>query len=128
PMANGRRRGNQGRCGCGGELQEIFISSSGAPEVWRAHPVAVDGWRCAACSEVVYPRILDPDEVNAIGKTGVEAMQAGRLAEAELACRRIVNSWHGFRPARLQLAEVLRRRWLDERLALSGRDEVALLD
>jgi tetratricopeptide (TPR) repeat protein len=109
----GRRRGDEGACACGGAYEEVFITTGGPegdPALFAEHPLAVDGWRCRKCGEVSVPRFLEPDEVTELGKQGAEHVGAGRLDEAELSFRRVSNGWPGFAPARFDLAGVLMRR------------------
>lgn len=131
PSVGGRKRAPGLRCSCGADLEEVFITSGGPeadPSVWRAHPVALDGWRCTKCTRFELPRFLEVEEVTSIGAAYRAAYEAGRFDEAELHSRRIVSSWPGFRAARFELAQALFARWRTQRATLAPHDEVALLE
>ena len=82
----------------------------GDPELWRDHPVAVDGWACAGCGKLRYPRRMAPGAITGFSVEGVEHGRAGRFADAELCFARIVWDWPGYLPGHLNYAEALRSR------------------
>jgi hypothetical protein len=60
---------------CGKPLAELFITTGGErgdPELWRDHPVAVDGWACVACGVFSYPRRISPSRITQLATEGVE--------------------------------------------------------
>jgi len=130
---NGARRGDVKACAaCGAKLDEVLVTTGGAdgdPNVWRAHPVAVDGWRCKGCGNIKVPRFLEPDEVTTISKAAIAAAEAGDFDAAELGFRRVVSSWPTFGHGRHDLAQVLAKRLRAEQLGEArGFVELALLD
>jgi tetratricopeptide (TPR) repeat protein len=110
----GKRRADVGPCGdCGGRLDEVVITTGGEHgdrELWRAYPLAVDGWRCRGCGALTAPRFLEPDEATELGKLGAQRGEAGLLDEAELAFRRLANSWTAWAPGRFNLAMLYQER------------------
>jgi tetratricopeptide (TPR) repeat protein len=128
----GATREGGARCECGGTREEVLITTGGAAgdaALWRAYPVALDGFRCPKCEALTGPRSLTGDEVKELSRAAVEHATAGREDEAELAFRRVCNSWPGYAPGRFNLARLhrqradaeeigedralVRRRWLD---------------
>src|ERR1041384_2804207 len=98
---------------CGRPLAEVFITTGGGlgdPELWRDHPVAVDGWACVACGVFSYPRRISPARITELATEGVEHGRAGRFAEAELCFARMVWNWPGYVAGHLNYAEALRDR------------------
>lgn len=112
----------QGPCEqCGKPLEETFITTGGAlgdRDLWRDHPVAVDGWACLGCGVFRYPRRVGPDAITALAREGVEHGQAGRFADAEWCFARIVWNWPGYIAGHVNYAEALR-----ERLAQAPPDD-----
>ena len=110
----GQRRNTGMRCSaCKARLVETLFttfSATGDPELWREHPVAIDGWACPKCGSACYPRLLEPDEAVTLGREGAAHGEAGRLDEAELAFRRVSNSWPKFAPGRANVAAVYEQR------------------
>lgn len=102
----GQRRGELESCeSCGGKVQEVIFTTDAT--LWGHYPLAVDGWVCPDCGEVVTPRFLEPEEAEALYQNGLSAAEAGQLEEAERALRRLCNSWPRYAPARVYLAQVL---------------------
>jgi tetratricopeptide (TPR) repeat protein len=98
---------------CARPLVEMFITTGGAmgdPELWRDHPVAVDGWACTTCGVFSYPRRISPARITELATEGVEHGRAGRFAEAELCFARMVWDWPGYVAGHLNYAEALRDR------------------
>jgi len=98
---------------CGRPLTEVFITTGGGlgdPELWRDHPVAVDGWACGTCGVFSYPRRISPARITELATEGVEHGRAGRFAEAELCFARLVWDWPGYVAGHLNYAEALRDR------------------
>lgn len=104
--SEGRRRGELEACqSCGGKVQEVLFTTE--PALWSQYPLALDGWVCPDCGEVVTPRFLEPEEAEALFQNGLSAAEAGQFEEAERALRRLCNSWPRYAPARVYLAQVL---------------------
>src|SRR6185295_223084 len=58
---------------CGRPLDEAFITTApplGDPDVWRDHPVAVDGWVCVSCGVFRYPRRMTPARIQELTEEG----------------------------------------------------------
>lgn len=109
---------------CGQPLAEVFITTGGAlgdPDVWRDHPIAVDGWACATCGVFRYPKKVDPERIHELTEQGVAHGRAGEVAAAELCFVRIVWNWPGYFPGHLNYAEATR-----SRLAASKPDDPAV--
>ncbi|NMO15441.1 hypothetical protein HPC49_33775 [Pyxidicoccus fallax] len=125
--AQGPRRGSAPTCkDCGTPLVEVLFTTGGPmgdPELWREHPLAVDGWICKTCGMSTLPRFLEPEEVTALGGEGARLAREGRLDEAELNFRRICSSWPGYGPARLDLATLYTLR-INEEVFGAGRAHV----
>lgn len=115
------RRSDGPSCGrCKGSMSEVLLTTGGSGSdraVWEAHPLAVDGWYCSACSEVCVPRALEPDEAWALLDAAVAHARAQRFDDAELALRRVASSWPRYPAARLQLALLYAQR-------LAARDQI----
>ncbi len=127
--AERKPRGARHTCAVDGSpLEPILITTHGAhgvPDVWRAYPLAIDGWRCAAGEHIEYPAFLDPDEVTALLAQGAAAARDGYLDDAELCFRRVVSSWPDFAPGRINLGSVYLDRVRAEQAR--GGDDVARL-
>jgi tetratricopeptide (TPR) repeat protein len=98
---------------CGRPLEELFITTGGAmgdPELWRDHPVAVDGWACTTCGVFSYPRRITPARITELATEGLEHGRAGRFADAELCFARMVWDWPGYVAGHLNYAEAIRDR------------------
>ncbi len=103
---------------CGASLQELFITTGGPlgdPDVWREHPIAVDGWACIGCGIFRYPRQISPARITALSNEGVAHGRAGRIAEAEACFARIAWDWPGYAPGHLNYATALLDRLNDEK-------------
>lgn len=89
--------------------EPVVITTRGAlgdPAVWRAYPIAIDGWRCPVCGDHHYPVFLPPEEVAELLRGGEEAARRGDLDEAEYKFRRVVSSWPGHATARFDLGSL----------------------
>lgn len=107
----GPQRSSVQQCrACQGALEERLITTFGTP-LWDRWPLAVDGWLCRGCSNLQLPRFLEPEEAQELSREGAEAATAGRFREAELAFRRVCNSWPRYAPGRLNLALAMQS-WL----------------
>lgn len=109
----GPTREEGARCSCGGLRDAVLVTTGGAhgdPELWRDHPLAIDGFRCRSCDEIGVPRFLSSDEVGALLQTGGEHIAAGRGDEAELTFRRVCTSWPAYAPGRYNLGLLYRQR------------------
>ena len=98
---------------CNGALREAFITTGGAlgdPDVWRDHPVAVDGWACVSCGVFRYPRKIDPARIHELTEEGAALGRAGDYAAAEVSFARIVWNWPGYFPGHVNYAEATRTR------------------
>lgn len=110
PMSiGGVERGPDLKCqGCGSvNLDEILLTTGGDdgdPELWRERPIAVDGFRCTQCGLFLLPRFLSPEEIQELEQEGIAAVTLGQLDEAELAFRRVCNSWSRYAGGRANLA------------------------
>src|SRR5689334_2808652 len=97
PSASGRKA--MGICEqCSGTLQLVVFTTAGGGEqlkVWRAYPLAIDGWRCRACGWSALPRYISVEESLEFGRRGSEQAQAGNFDDAEFWFRRILGSWPG---------------------------------
>lgn len=129
---HGPRRGAQGACECGAELVEVLVTTGGPgsdPELWRMHPIAVDGWICEKCHALRLSRFHEPEESVAIGRDAVAAVERGDFDAAELGFRRIVSSWPDYRPGHVDLAQAMLERWTAEALGPARPFvEAAILD
>ncbi len=119
--ASGHSRQDAPTCKkCSRPLVEVLLTTGGPEgdaELWREHPLAVDAWHCEPCGVFELTRFLEPAEVTSLGKEGARHGEAGRLDEAELAFRRICNSWPQFAAGRLNLASVYTQRIREEALS-----------
>ncbi len=98
---------------CGRAFEERIITTGGEgsdPAVWDAAPVAVDGWACATCDAVGYPRAMSAETSLRFGGAGIDAARAKKWREAEWWFTRIAWSWPTYAPAYLDLAQVLEDR------------------
>ncbi|MFT3768916.1 MAG: tetratricopeptide repeat protein [Minicystis sp.] len=98
---------------CGQVFSEVLITTGGPlgdPDVWRDHPVAVDGWACTQCGVFRYPRRMTPDRIHQLSEEGAAHGRAGRVAEAELCFARITWDWPGYFPGHINYAEATRAR------------------
>lgn len=95
---------------CGRAVEERIIttgSPTGDPAVWNAVPVAVDGWICAKCGLLRYPRPATPERITSFGVEGAEHGRAGRFAEAEWWFTRMLWAWPDYAPGYMDLAQTL---------------------
>ncbi len=107
----GASRASVKPCGtCGGVLEEALITTFSCP-VWDEWPVAVDGWTCRGCKSLQLPRFLEAEEVERLTEEGAQAVRSGDFEQAELAFRRVCNSWPRYGPGRENLARALQY-WL----------------
>jgi len=98
---------------CGRPLTEAFITTGGEgcdPDLWRDHPVAVDGWACAGCGVFRYPRRVDPRRIHELTEEGVRLGRAGDFARSELCFARVAWNWPGFVHGHLNCAAATRTR------------------
>ena len=98
---------------CKKPLVEALITTGGAAadaNVWRDHPVAVDGWACASCAVFRFPRPTSAEAIVELVERGIAAMQAGRHDEAELALARAVWDLPGYGPAHVNYGDAIRAR------------------
>ncbi len=104
-----RRRVDGGACAIDGTpLVPVLITTFGAagdPSVWRAYPLAVEAFRCARGDHFEYA-FLAPEEVQQLQAESIAAARGGDLDGAEFRLRRVVASWTGYAPARVNLASV----------------------
>jgi hypothetical protein len=92
----------------------------GDPAVWRAHPLVIEGWKCAAGSHFEYA-FLTPQDVDQLFRSGMEAVRAGDLDLAEFSFRRVVSSWPGYATGRVNLGSI----YLDRVKAAQSRSAPA---
>jgi hypothetical protein len=108
--AERRRRDERQRCAehdC--DLEPVVITTYGDladPAVWRARPLAHDGWKCPVGDHLVLGAILSPEQITALSDAGGRAAQAGDLDAAEYNFRRIVSAWPGFASGHSNLGAV----------------------
>lgn len=98
---------------CGRPIREALLTTGGPlgdPELWRDHPIAVDGWACVDCGVFRYPRCIEPAAITQLAEDGIRNGQAGRFADAEWCFVRIVWNWPGYLGGHLNFAEALRDR------------------
>ena len=94
---------------CGAPTADAVLTSggpAGEPEVFHAHPVALDVRRCTRCEAMRFPIALADDERKALLTGGDAAGRAGKLDEAELHFRRAANAAPDFGLARASLGSV----------------------
>lgn len=103
------RRGESHACQADGSpLRPVLITTfgeAGDPAVWRAYPLAVDAWLCAAGAHVEYA-FLAPEEATALLDAGAGAARVGDHDLAEVSFRRVVSSWPGYAPGRVNLGSL----------------------
>jgi hypothetical protein len=104
-----RRRGERHVCPVDGTpLAPVVVTTfgdAGDPAVWRAYPLALDGWLCATGAHFDYA-FLTTAEVQQFLRSGGGAAQAGDLDTAEFFFRRVVSSWPGFAAGRVNLGSL----------------------
>jgi tetratricopeptide (TPR) repeat protein len=94
---------------CGGSLHQVAITTAGVGEqlaVWKAYPLAVDGWLCKRCGSLVAPRYISPEESAEYGRQGAAHAKSGNLDDAEFWFRRILGSWPGYWAGYADLGQV----------------------
>jgi tetratricopeptide (TPR) repeat protein len=98
PAESGRKA--MGICEkCSGTLRRVVFTTAGGGEqlkIWRAYPLAIDGWLCPACGWSALPRFISVEESVEYGRRGAEQAQSGNLDDAEFWFRRILGSWPGY--------------------------------
>ncbi len=104
-----RRRGDNHVCQTDGTpLRPAVLTTfgeTGDPAVWRAHPIAIEGFLCGAGHHFEYA-FLTPEEANELLGRGGQAARTGDLDLAEFCFRRVTSSWPGFAPGRVNLGSV----------------------
>lgn len=84
---------------CDVPVRRMVFTTAGAGdqmEIWRAYPLAIDGWLCANCGWSAMPRFITVDESTEFGRRGAEHASNGELDDAEFWFRRILASWPGY--------------------------------
>ncbi len=84
---------------CERPLRRVVFTTAGAGaqiEIWRAYPLAIDGWLCPDCGWSALPRFISKEESVEFGRRGAEHAAHGELDDAEFWFRRIVSSWPGY--------------------------------
>jgi len=84
---------------CSGTLRLVVFTTAGGGEqlkIWKAYPLAVDGWLCPACGWSALPRYISVEESVEYGRRATEQAQSGNLEDAEFWFRRILGSWPGY--------------------------------
>lgn len=98
PSESGRKA--MGVCEkCSAKLQLVVFTTAGSGEqlrIWKAYPLAVDGWLCRACGWSALPRFISVEESVEYGRQGSEHAQAANFDDAEFWFRRILGSWPGY--------------------------------
>ena len=98
---------------CGGTLRRFVFTTAGGGDqvaVWRAYPLAVDGWVCPSCGWAAAPRRVSAEEIMEFIRTGVTHAQEGRLDDAEYWFLRATTSWPNYPHALANLAQVYLQR------------------
>jgi hypothetical protein len=98
---------------CGRAQNEVLITTfdgrtGGA--LWLEVPIAVDGWVCAPCASLRYPRRMTPQRILAIEAEATQHGRAGRFLEAERCFVRIVWDWPGYEIGHANYADATRDR------------------
>jgi Flp pilus assembly protein TadD len=94
---------------CSGPLRQVVFTTAGGGEqlaVWKAYPLALDGWLCRACGWSAASRYITAEEAVEYGRNGVAHAKSGQLDDAEFWFRRILGSWPGYTAACADLAQV----------------------
>lgn len=84
---------------CSGTLQQVVFTTAGGGEqlkIWKAYPLAIDGWMCRGCGWSALPRYISVEESVEYGRRGTEQAQSGNFEDAEFWFRRILGSWPGY--------------------------------
>lgn len=76
----------------------VFTTAGGGEQltIWKAYPLAIDGWLCRACGWSALPRCISVEESVEYGRRGAEQAQSGNFDDAEFWFRRILGSWPGY--------------------------------
>lgn len=104
---------------CRTPLAHLLLTTAGG-EAWATYPLASDVWLCpttfesAATTECTgaIPVFVGEPEMSQMLLDSAEAIEAGRLDDAEVVLRRAAFSWPGYPPPRANLALLY-----DQRLA-----------
>jgi tetratricopeptide (TPR) repeat protein len=94
---------------CASPLRKVVFTTAGGgaqAEIWRAYPLAVDGWVCTACGWSAAPRFITPEESVGYARRGAEHAANGELDDAEFWFRRILGSWPGYHAGYADLGQV----------------------
>jgi hypothetical protein len=98
---------------CGRAQDEALITTFDGRtggELWLEVPIAVDGWVCAPCASLRYPRRMTPQRILAIEAEATQHGRAGRFLEAERCFVRIVWDWPGYVIGHANYADATRER------------------
>ncbi|CAN5323157.1 hypothetical protein BH09MYX1_BH09MYX1_23620 [soil metagenome] len=98
---------------CKKPLREMMITTGGAASdvnLWREHPLAVDGWVCLDCRVFRYPRKMSPEAIVTLIERAIDHVRAGRHDDAEIAIARAVWDWPGYGPAHVNYGDAIRER------------------
>jgi tetratricopeptide (TPR) repeat protein len=94
---------------CSAPLQLVVFTTAGSGEqlaIWKAYPLAIDGWLCRACGWSALPRFISAEESVEYGRRGAEQAQARNFDDAEFWFRRILGSWPGYGPGYADLGQL----------------------
>lgn len=95
---------------CQLRLRQVVFTTAGTGEaqaaIWRAHPVALDGWVCVRCGWAAYSRFITVEESVEFGRTAAGHAEACRFDDAEFWWRRLLSSWPGYPPAYADLGQL----------------------
>lgn len=98
---------------CGRTQAEVLITTFGRganEELWFELPVAVDGWGCAPCGSLRYPRRMTPEQILRIEADATKHGREGRFVEAERCFVRVVWDWPGYAIGHVNYADATRER------------------
>jgi tetratricopeptide (TPR) repeat protein len=94
---------------CSGLLRQVVFTTAGTGKqmaVWKAYPLAIDGWLCRTCGWSATPRFISVEESVEFGRNGAAHAKSGNLDDAEFWFRRILGSWPAYGAAYADLAQV----------------------
>ncbi len=95
---------------CSSPLKPVIITTGGPyadPAIWRAYPLAIDGFQCDTCQSLSYPVFMTPQEMTELLHSAVAMAQAGAFDEAEFSLRRAAMSWPTYMPVRMNFGAML---------------------
>ncbi|WP_437316446.1 tetratricopeptide repeat protein [Sorangium sp. So ce385] len=94
---------------CDRPLRKVVFTTAGGGdqvEIWRAYPLAVDGWMCNGCGWSAMPRFISAEESVEYGREAAAHASSGQFDDAEFWLRRILGSWPGYAPGYADLGQL----------------------